>query len=74
MADNPLTDALTPSWRKRLYVTYAGTALVVGGTQAFYLAASIDQPLWLTGALGVLAYLAIPFGATAASNITTPED
>lgn len=67
----PLTDILTPSARKLVYVLYVVVGFIVGGVQVAY--ASIpdqDTPTALTVAINVLAYAGIGLGLTAASNIT----
>lgn len=64
---NPLNDLLTPQIRKYLYAAYVLAGIVVGALAV----AGVD----VGKAPDVLAYLAIPFGALAASNITSvPED
>lgn len=61
---NPFT-ALPASARKGLYIAYGVVALVVGAVDVFY---GDGDPSWLEGAQNVVAYLALPFGALAASN------
>lgn len=69
---NPLT-LIPDAWRKWIYVAYATAGLVTGAVQV----ALEPDPGWVAPTLAVLAYLAVPLGATAASNVTTkptPED
>lgn len=59
---NPLTDLLTPQIRKYLYAAYVLAGIVVGALAV----AGVD----VGKAPDVLAYLSIPFGALAASNVS----
>lgn len=65
---NPLT-YIPATVRQYVYVGYAVTGVLIGATQAGYLAAQAAQPVALTVALGVYAYLGIALGFTAASNV-----
>lgn len=62
MNGNPLNDLLSPTIRKYLYAAYVLAGFVVGALAV----AGVD----VGKAPDVLAYLAIPFGALAASNVT----
>lgn len=62
---NPLTDILTPTIRKYLYLAWTLATVVVGALNI----ADVD-----TGAtVDVLAYLGAALGLTAASNVDTHE-
>lgn len=56
--------------RQLIYVGYGLVALAVSGTQVGYSSLSIDNPPWLTVAVAVTAFLAVPVGAIAATNVT----
>lgn len=58
-----------PGARKVLYGLYALSGLFFGASAAWYLAIQVPTPEWVTGGLGVLGYLAIPFGALALANV-----
>lgn len=63
-----LVDIIPAAWRKWIYAAYAVAGLVVGTVQV----ALEPDPAWIAPALAVLAYLAVPLGATAASNTPAP--
>lgn len=67
---NPLT-TIPARWRRRVYAGYAWLGLGIGATQVGYSAASVDQPVALTVALAVYAFVGGAIGAAAASN--TPQ-
>ncbi len=67
---NPLTNALRPRTRKRLYALYALLALALGATQTGYGTAGTEIPTWLSVVLAVFAYVGTFLGLTAASNVT----
>ena len=70
-----VTDALRAipdGVRKGIYAAYAVAVLAVGGVQVYNAALDNAQPDWVTGTLAVLAYLAVPFGITAAANVGPP--
>lgn len=71
-----LKDILTPKIRKIAYSVYAICGLVVGAIQVGFVAAAVAQPVALTVAIAVLAYLGIGLGFTAAANVPaeTPQD
>jgi len=58
-----------PALRKRLYVVYAVVGLVLGSTQVGFSAAEAGQPVWLTVALAVYAYVGVAFGFAAQSKV-----
>lgn len=68
---NPLT-TIPAAQRRYVYAVYAWLGLVLGGTQVGYASAAVDQPVWLTVALGVFAFVGTAIGVTAVSN--TPRD
>lgn len=70
-----LRDILPDSARKTVYAAYALIGALIGAIQVGYVAVpGADQPVWLTVALAVYAYIGIAIGATAASNTTPSED
>lgn len=56
--------------RQGIYVAYSALGVALGGIQVAYSAANAGQPVWLTVALAVFAFLGTSLGITAASNIT----
>ena len=54
--------------RGTLYSIYAVIGLGLGATQVGYSAAQAGQPVWLTVALAVFAFVGTGIGYTAASN------
>ena len=70
MATSPLTGILTPRVRSVVYAAYAVAAVGLGSVQVGYAAADAGQPVQLTVALAVLAYIGGAVGLTAASNPT----
>lgn len=67
---NLLTQIPAPI-RKLIYSGYALAILIVGSIQAAYESMEDTQtPGWLKIALAVLAYLGVPLGLTAASNVS----
>ena len=69
---NPLTDIIPAAVRRPLYVTYALTGLSLGAVQVGFSSAGEGQPVWLTVALSVYAFIGTGFGFTASANV--PED
>ena len=67
-----LKDIITPKARKPIYAVYAIVGLVLGATQVGFSAADAGQPVWLTVALAVFAFVGTALGFTAASN-THPD-
>ena len=57
--------------RKLVYGIYASAAIVVGGVAAYFLSIGVPIPTEVTGAQGVIAYLAIPIGGLALANTGT---
>lgn len=66
-----LTDILTPEVRKPIYAIYAILGVLLGATQVAYAAAEAGQPVWLTVALAVFAFVGTALGFTAAANTPT---
>jgi len=74
MSSTPDIGSIIPSGtaRKLVYGIYASGALVVGGVVAYFLSTGIPIPVEVTGAQGVIAYLAIPIGGLALANTSNP--
>lgn len=69
MADNPLL-LLPAKARQTVYVVYGITVIAVGATQVGCAAIPNGaQPVWLTVALAVVAFLGVPVSALAATNV-----
>jgi len=64
----PVAVALPPRVRAIAYQVYAALGLLIGATQVGFSAAELGQPVWLTVALAVFAFLGVALGMTAASN------
>ena len=64
----------SPRARKTIYGTYIVLLVIAGATQVAYAAIQLDQPVWLVGALAVLAYLGIPIGGLALVNSPSNTD
>jgi len=59
--------------RKAIYSTYVVALVIAGGLQVAFANPELGgQPVWLTVALSVLAYLGIPVGGLALANTGTP--
>lgn len=67
---NPLES--NPTARRRTYQVFWIVSLILGATQVGYAAADAGQPVWLTVALAVFAFLGVGIGYTAARNTPTP--
>lgn len=63
-----MTDILSPAVRSKLYAVYAVVGLVLGSTQVGYSAANSGQPVWLTVALAVFAFIGTGLGFVAQAN------
>jgi hypothetical protein len=57
--------------RGPIYAAYAILGLVLGATQVGFASANAGQPVWLTVALAVFAFVGTGIGYTAASNTPT---
>ena len=66
------TELIPQSLRKQVYVYYALTGIVLGAIQVGFGAAQAGQPLALTVALAVYAFLGGAFGFVARVNINQP--
>lgn len=64
---NPLESS--PKARHIIYVIFWALGLGLGATQVGYSAANAGQPVWLTVALAVYAFLGVGVGYTASQNI-----
>lgn len=58
-----------PGLRKKIYAVYAIIGLALGSVQVGYSAAEAGQPVWLTVALAVFAYVGGAVGFAAQSNV-----
>lgn len=58
-----------PRLRRTLYTAYALIGLALGSTQVAYSAAEAGQPVWLTVALAVFAYVGTAFGFGARAKV-----
>ena len=63
---NPLNNH--PRARKITYTAFWIIGLAIGATQVGYAAADLGQPVWLTVALAVFAFVAAGVGYTASTN------
>lgn len=67
-----MTDILTPAIRSKVYAVYAILGLILGATQVGFAAAEAGQPVWLTVALAVYAFVGGALGFVAQAN--TPSE
>ncbi len=67
---NYLTDVMSPADRKKAYAGFASLGVLLGAVQVGFAAAEAAQPVWLTVALAVYAFLGGAIGATANANVT----
>lgn len=65
-------DILAPAIRSKVYAFYAVLGLVLGATQVGFSAAEAGQPVWLTVALAVYAFVGGALGFVAQAN--TPSE
>ena len=63
-----LKDILSPKYRKIVYTTYSLSGLLLGAIQVGFVAAAVAQPMALTVALAVYAYLGVGLGFVARAN------
>jgi hypothetical protein len=56
--------------RQVAYILFGLIALAVGAAQVAYSSISLDNPTWLVVSSAVVGFLAIPFSAIAASNVS----
>jgi hypothetical protein len=67
-----LTDIIPGKWRKVVYAIFAAVGTVLGAIQVVYFATATPQPVWLTSALAVLAFIATAVGSVAKANVDPP--
>lgn len=65
-------DILAPAIRSKVYAVYAVLGLILGATQVGFAAAEAGQPVWLTVALAVYAFVGGALGFVAQAN--TPSE
>ena len=68
--DQVITDA---SKRRPIYQVFAAVGLLIGATQVGFASASAGQPVWLTVALAVYAFLGSAGFVVAQANTDTTE-
>lgn len=68
-----VTELLSESKRKVLYIVYGLVGVGFGATQTAYLTAEVEAPLWLTVAFSVYMYIGVAFGLVAAQNVGAKE-
>lgn len=68
-----VTELLSETKRKVLYLVYGFVGVAIGATQTAYVAAEAVTPLWVTVALSVYAYIGVSFGLVAAQNVGAAE-
>lgn len=68
-----VTELLSESKRKVMYVTYGLIGVGLGATQTAFTAAEIASPLWLVVAFSVYLYIGGAFGLVAAQNVGSQE-
>lgn len=66
--NTPLTDLIPPGARRWIYGAYVLAGIAAGAAQV----ALEPDPTWLVKAVDVLAYLSVPIGGLAVSNVATP--
>lgn len=69
-----LKDILPAKWRSAAYVVYAIVGVILGTVQVGYASAQAGQPVWLTVAFPVFAYLGAGLGFTAKANVTSSTE
>lgn len=69
-----LRDIVTGKTRKVTYTAYALIGLILGATQVGFSAAEVGQPIALTVALAVFAFVGTALGFTAAGNVPGDDD
>jgi len=71
---NELNELTSRRARRIAYAAYALLGVALGSVQVGYAAAELGQPVWLTVALAVYAYVGGSFGVVAAGNVPRPVD
>ena len=64
---------MTPRVRRIAYAVYAIIGLALGAVQVGFAAAEAGQPVWLTVALAVFAFLGAGLGFTATTHTSVPR-
>jgi len=64
-----LTDIIPATQRAKVYIVFAVIAAGFGTVQVVYLTTSTPQPMWLTVALALIAYVGTSMGALAKANV-----
>jgi hypothetical protein len=59
-----------PKVRKVAYIVSTILGIALGAVQVGFAAASAGQPVWLTVAFAVYAFVAAAMGVTASTNVT----
>ena len=59
--------------RRIIYSVYVVVAFVIACIQVGYSAAQVANPIWLTVALAVVAYAALPIGGLAVANTSSQK-
>lgn len=67
--ENRLIDVIPAHQRKLVYAGFAAFGVLLGAVQVGFGAAQAGQPVWLTVALAVYAFLGGAIGATANANV-----
>lgn len=60
--------------RQMLYIAYGLAGLTAGSALVGYASGGFSIPLWLTVTSAVITYLATPFAAIAAMNVSTTDE
>lgn len=68
-----VTELLSESKRKVVYLVYGFIGVGLGATQTAFTTAEAITPLWLTVALAVYLYIGGAFGLVAAQNVGSQE-
>lgn len=73
---SPTLDQIVPDGTSRriIYRIFAGTGLVLGATQVGFASAQAGQPVWLTVALAVYAFLGAAGFTVSQANTPTAAD
>lgn len=56
--------------RQVVYIAFGLISLADGSALVGYASAGIELPVWLVVITAIIAYLAVPFSALAATNVT----
>lgn len=69
-----VNEILPPALRAKLYAAYALVGVLLGATQVGFAAADAGQPVALTVALAVFAFLGGAFGFVANANTPSKKE